>query len=132
LATYPTPHLDKLRAILASDKLPPDDKMQVERTIEYYQQWIADIDGFMSSNESSNILLQKMVEALNVYRLHVDIDLIFDSQDDWLYREKGQIKLDNSVIEEFLPPSHSCLSQIRARADWRRNRAGQRFFRHLV
>lgn len=29
--------------------------------------------------------------------------MIFDSENDFLYRQKGQIKLDNSVIEEFLP-----------------------------
>lgn len=107
---YPTPHLEKLRAILASEKLPLGDKIQVERTIAYYQQWVSDIDTLMESNEPPDILLQKMVAALNIYRLHVDIELIFDSQDDWLYREKGQIKLDNSVIEEFLPRLlHTCL-----------------------
>src|SRR6266487_4299939 len=72
---FPTPHYDKLQAVLDSNKLPPGDRPQVEKTIKHYEQWIADIDTV----------------------------LIFDSQDDWLYRQKGQIKLDNSVIEEFLP-----------------------------
>jgi hypothetical protein len=31
------------------------------------------------------------------------VDLIFDSEEDFLYRQKGQLKLDNTVIEEFLP-----------------------------
>lgn len=45
----------------------------------------------------------RMVELLNEYRIYIDVDLVFDSQDDFLYRQKGQLKLDNSVIEEFLP-----------------------------
>ncbi|MGB8347715.1 MAG: Bpu10I family restriction endonuclease [Ktedonobacteraceae bacterium] len=110
MTAYPTPHLEKLRAILDSDKLPPNDKVQVKRAIEYYEQWIKEMAIIMEANEPAAILLQKMVETLNTYRLHVDIDLIFDSQNDWLYREKGQIKLDNSVIEEFLPRLiHTCL-----------------------
>jgi hypothetical protein len=44
-----------------------------------------------------------MVQLLNDYRNYIDVDLVFDSPDDFLYRQKGQLKLDNSVIEEFLP-----------------------------
>ncbi|MEO1186882.1 MAG: Bpu10I family restriction endonuclease, partial [Cyanobacteria bacterium J06636_27] len=29
--------------------------------------------------------------------------LIFDSTDNFLYRQKGQLKLDNTILEEFLP-----------------------------
>ena len=36
-------------------------------------------------------------------RLYIDLELVFDSPQDFLYRQKGQLKLDNSVIEEFLP-----------------------------
>jgi len=100
---FPTPHFDKLKATIESDKLPPGDKSQVEKTIKHYEQWIADIDLVMASDTPTDQRLQKMVDLLNQYRIRMDIDLIFDSQDDWLYRQKGQIKLDNSVIEEFLP-----------------------------
>jgi hypothetical protein len=44
-----------------------------------------------------------MVALLNEYRQYIDVDLVFDSEEDFLYRQKGQLKLDNSVIEEFLP-----------------------------
>ncbi len=47
--------------------------------------------------------LARMVALLNEYRNYIDIDLVFDSPNDFLYRQKGQLKLDNSVIEEFLP-----------------------------
>ncbi len=100
---FPTPHYDKLQAVLDSNKLPPGDRPQVEKTIKHYEQWIADIDTVMESDLPKDLRLKRMIEAVNEYRIHMDIDLIFDSQDDWLYRQKGQIKLDNSVIEEFLP-----------------------------
>lgn len=44
-----------------------------------------------------------MVDLLNEYKLRVEVELIFDSEDDFLYRQKGQLKLDNSIVEEFLP-----------------------------
>lgn len=100
---FPTPHFDKLMAVLDSNKLPPGDRPQVEKTIKHYEQWIAEIDTIMESDLSADLRLKRMIEAVNEYRIRMDIDLIFDSQDDWLYRQKGQIKLDNSVIEEFLP-----------------------------
>lgn len=43
------------------------------------------------------------MSLLNEYKFYIDIDLIFDSTEDFLYRQKGQLKLDNTVIEEFLP-----------------------------
>jgi hypothetical protein len=103
LSNYPTPHFEKLKATLASDKLPANDKPQVEKAIENYKQWIVNMDAIMDSDEPPNEKLRNMVDLLNKYRIRMDIDLIFDSADDWLYRQKGQIKLDNSIIEEFLP-----------------------------
>ena len=39
----------------------------------------------------------------NDYKFYVDFDLIYSCEEDFLYRQKGQLKLDNTVIEEFLP-----------------------------
>ena len=103
MKAYPTPHLDKLRATLINDKLPSRDKPQVEKAIEHYEQWIANMEITMEADMAPDERLERMVSLLNAYRNRMDIDLIFDSQDEWLYRQKGQIKLDNSVIEEFLP-----------------------------
>jgi hypothetical protein len=100
---YPTPHFEKLKKTLTSDKLPVRDKPQVECAIGHYEQWITDMNVVMETVENGGILLQKMVTLLNQYRIRMDIDLIFESHDDWLYRQKGQLKLDNSIIEEFLP-----------------------------
>ena len=35
------------------------------------------------------------------YKRSVEFDLIFLSDEDFLYRQKGQTKLDSSILEEF-------------------------------
>jgi hypothetical protein len=100
---YPTPHYEKLNATLNSDKLPQDDKPRVEMAIERYEQWIIDLETVINSDGEATLILAGMVELLNDYRRYIDIELVFNSPSDFLYRQKGQLKLDNSVIEEFLP-----------------------------
>lgn len=100
MSTFPTPHLDKLSALLQNDKVPTSDRPAIERVIEHYKRWIAALESVKGNGEER---LHKMVRLLNDYRTTMDIELIFDSEEDFLYRQKGQLKLDNSVIEEFLP-----------------------------
>jgi len=45
----------------------------------------------------------KLVDATNRYKMFIELDLIFDSPEDFLYRQKGQLKLDDTILEEFLP-----------------------------
>jgi hypothetical protein len=97
---YQTPHLEKLNATLANDKLPEHDRPRVAAAIQQYQIWIDDLNNVSGDNIQ---VLNRMVELLNAYRTYIDVVLIFDSPHDFLYRQKGQLKLDNSVIEEFLP-----------------------------
>ena len=52
---------------------------------------------------NSDEILKRMVDLLNEYKLFIEMDVIFDSENDFLYRQKGQLKLENSIIEEFLP-----------------------------
>lgn len=47
--------------------------------------------------------LDKVVKLVNDYKNYIDYNLIFLCEDDFLYRQKGQLKLDNTVLEEFLP-----------------------------
>ncbi|MEZ2418814.1 Bpu10I family restriction endonuclease [Luteibacter sp. RCC_6_2] len=93
-------HGDKLHALLQNGKLPTTDKARVERTIEKYNEWIAKL---LSAEGSAEEILKSHVDALNKYKRHVEIDLIFDSDGDFLHRQKGQLKLDNTILEEFLP-----------------------------
>lgn len=96
----PTPHLAKLTALLENPRLPITDKPRVNEAVKRYRQWIA---GMESIKPGSNDSVQRLVEVTNQYKLFIDLELIFDSPNDFLYRQKGQLKLDNTIIEEFLP-----------------------------
>jgi len=100
LSPDPTPHFGKSNALVANEKLPAGDKTRLEATANHYKEWVGALDSVTGSPDER---ITRMVDLLNSYRLRVDIDLVFDSEDDFLYRQKGQLKLDNSVIEEFLP-----------------------------
>lgn len=97
---YPTPHFEKLVATLANEKLPEVDKPRIEQAIARYHDWIKGLDAAALDTDTP---VAALVQLLNEYRNFIDIDLVFDSPADFLYRQKGQLKLDNSVIEEFLP-----------------------------
>lgn len=97
----PTPHLEKLRSTLENEKLPPDDKAVIEATIQCYEKWIKKLTEVQGDNVKE--IVNQMVNLLNEYRLYLDFEVIFGRKADFLYRQKGQLKLDNSVIEEFLP-----------------------------
>src|SRR4051794_36817354 len=96
-----TPHLEKLIATLENDKLPDTDKERLQAAIDKYHYWIALLKTTLSQPTTSNDLLSTLINHLNEYRLFIDVELIFDSPSDFLYRQKGQLKLDNSVVEEF-------------------------------
>ena len=97
---YPTPHGDKLRALLGNDKLPADDRPRIRAAINRYEEWIAEIEEIEGVGEH---LVEPLIESLNRYKVSIDLALVFDSNNDFLYRQKGQLKLDNTVLEEFLP-----------------------------
>ena len=104
MAVLPTPHGDKLEALLRNNKLPGGDREQIERAIKRYRKWLESLTGIPSGGGD----VTEPVRVLNEYRSFLDLEVVFDSQDDFLYRQKGQLKLDNSVIEEFLPHLVSC------------------------
>jgi hypothetical protein len=93
-------HGEKLKALLINTKLPPSDRKRVEETVTRYESWIKKLS---EAKGNATTLLATLVDALNEYKRYVELDLIFDAEDDFLYRQKGQLKLDNTVLEEFLP-----------------------------
>ncbi len=97
--TIPTSHGDKLDALLQNEKLPKGDRRRIENAATRYRAWLKSLARIPAGNGG----VAQAVRLLNDYRLFLDLEVIFDSEDDFLYRQKGQLKLDNSVIEEFLP-----------------------------
>ena len=97
---FRTPHLDKLNALLRNQRLPPSDTSTVQEAIQRYHIWIDDIE---SVQGGQNETVKRLIDTTNEYKLFTELTLIFDSQEDFLYRQKGQLKLDNTILEEFLP-----------------------------
>ena len=94
-------HGDKLIATRDSDKLPAEDVARLDEAIGRYEKWINDLNDVIADTVPE--LITKMVDLLNEYKNYIELDLIFDDPNDFLYRQKGQLKLDNTIIEEFLP-----------------------------
>ncbi len=96
----PKPHRSKLLALAANGKLPDVDRERVAAALERYTAWNKFMDDLDAEGDG---LLTQLVNSLNEYKRSIEIDLIYDSPADFLYRQKGQHKVDNSILEEFLP-----------------------------
>ncbi|MEH2280549.1 MAG: Bpu10I family restriction endonuclease [Nostoc sp.] len=94
------PHYTKLTACLNNRRLPEADKERVKEAVRKYHEWIAELE-IIERGQTDTV--EKLVEATNRYKRFIELDLIFDSSDNFLYRQKGQLKLDNTILEEFLP-----------------------------
>ncbi len=68
--------------------------------IEKYEEWVANLK---NTEETGDHLVERLVALLDHYKTSIELDLVFDSSENFLYRQKGQLKLDNTVLEEFLP-----------------------------
>lgn len=94
-------HGEKIVSAIQSNKMPVKDVPRLEMALQRYDEWIEKLKGINA--EMVDELVEKLVTELNTYKNYIDINLIFDSEEDFLYRQKGQLKLDNTVIEEFMP-----------------------------
>lgn len=97
--TLPCPHGQKLQALLQNEKLPDSDLKRIKNALDRYKKWLEDLQNISAGDG----FVHDAVKKLNEYRTFLDVEVIFDSESDFLYRQKGQLKLDNSVVEEFLP-----------------------------
>ena len=96
----PTPHKFKLEALLANQHLPESDKPRVQEASNRYETWRSEMEAVERARTNT---VKDLVDVTNRYKRFIELDLIFDSQNDFLYRQKGQLKLDNTILEEFLP-----------------------------
>ncbi len=94
-----TPHKDKLYAALNNPKCPPEDRKLIEEAIELYKEWIEKLNALTSKGEKR---VKEMVELLNWYKDNFEVELIMKRGSDFIKRQKGQLKLDNTILEEFL------------------------------
>jgi hypothetical protein len=93
-------HGQKVEKLLANRKLPPADKARVQAAKGRYLAWVKAMDELTLEGDA---LLEKLVELLNEYKRQIEVELIYDSPQDFVYRQSGQLKVGNSILEEFLP-----------------------------
>ncbi len=96
----PTPHRSKLVELTSNAKAPQADREAAAESLERYDAWIAAMASLTSAGDEK---VRDLVSLLNAYKRHIELELIWDSRADFLFRQRGQLKLDNSIIEEFLP-----------------------------
>lgn len=92
------PHYGKLIACLENPRLPDADKESLEEAVLKYHEWI---DQLESVKRGQIDTVKNLVEITNKYKRFIELDLIFDSRENFLYRQKGQLKLDNTILEEY-------------------------------
>ena len=93
-----TPHKDKLLAAIANPKA-ADDKALLEQAYKAYEKWIDDLNGLTSKGDKR---VEEMTALLNRYKDFLEVELIAKLGSPFIKRQKGQLKLDHSVLEEFL------------------------------
>ncbi len=93
-----TPHKDKLLAAIKNPKVKLD-KSLLKEAYKQYDQWSNKLTSLSSKGDKR---VEEMTTLLNDYKDFLEVDLIAKKGSPFLKRQKGQLKLDNSIIEEFL------------------------------
>lgn len=93
------PHKDKLVAAIENPKCKEADLAILKECLSRYEEWVDDITALQATEKERVVELTKL---LNAYKDDLEVELIIKSQSPFLIRQKGQLKLDNSIIEEFL------------------------------
>lgn len=93
-----TPHRDKLLAAIKNPKAKAD-KPLLEEALKQYEGWSDKLTKLTSKGDKR---VEEMTSLLNEYKDFLEVDLIAKKGSPFIKRQKGQMKLDNSIIEEFL------------------------------
>lgn len=93
-----TSHKEKLVAAIENPKC-VDDLDILKEALVSYKTWVSKLDSLKSTGKTKVI---EMTNLLNQYKNYLEVDLIAKRCSPFIKRQKGQLKLDNSIIEEFL------------------------------
>ncbi len=93
-----TPHREKLLAAIKNPKAKAD-KSLLEEAFQQYETWSDKLTKLTSKGDKR---VEEMTSLLNEYKDFLEVDLIAKKGSPFIKRQKGQMKLDNSIIEEFL------------------------------
>ncbi len=93
------PHKEKLLAAIDNKKAIAD-KALLQEAYQAYLKWVEEMRNITEIGEAK---VKRLVSLLNQYKDYIEVELIAKDGSDFLKRQKGQLKLDNSILEEFLP-----------------------------
>lgn len=101
------PHKEKLLAAIHKEKIvaaienpkAKEDVGLLKEALSAYENWNKKMLNLKSTGHER---IYEMTTLLNEYKDYLEIDLIAARGSAFLKRQKGQLKLDNSVMEEFL------------------------------
>ncbi|HEY1687788.1 MAG TPA: Bpu10I family restriction endonuclease [Solirubrobacteraceae bacterium] len=96
-----TPHGNKIKAAIANPKASQADRLILGEIQSRYESWLAELDAVIAG-EDPRTRVHRQARLLNDYKFFVEVECVARRGSAWLKRQKGQLKLDNSIIEEFL------------------------------
>ncbi len=76
-----------------------DDADILKEALSAYDNWIKKTKSLKSKKKDRVV---EMTQLLNDYKDYLEVELIAKKGTEFIKRQKGQLKLDNSVLEEFL------------------------------
>lgn len=88
-----------MKAALENPKCKEPEIKILKSAIDLYQEWTRRLARI---GTKGNDRVTDLVKLLNWYKDELEVELIMKGGSDFLKRQKGQLKLDNSVLEEFL------------------------------
>ena len=88
------PHGDKVKKAIENPKAKNDVDV-LKEILSEYNKWIEKMDNLQSKGDNK---VRDMVNLLNEYKNKVEVDLILGKGTSFLVRQKGQLKLDNSIM----------------------------------
>lgn len=94
-----TPHKEKLTAAIVNPKCDSNDVTLLKDALAAYEDWTLKLSKLTTIGKDRIV---EMTGLLNSYKDFLEVDLIAKRGSAFIKRQKGQLKLDNSVIEEFL------------------------------
>ena len=80
-------HGEKIVAAMESVKMPETDIPRLKEALDKYDEWIVNINE--ASGDTLEELIEKMVTLLNDYKFYIDVNLIFDSKEDFYIDKRG-------------------------------------------
>ena len=89
-----TPHKDKLLAAIDNPKSHADVPL-LQKALAAYEKWIAAMEGLTTIGKQRVL---DMTHLLNGYKDLIEVELIAKQGSAFLKRQKGQLKIDNSIM----------------------------------